>query len=70
MIIYQDAKKFSYFNFINILLSISILKCRSGLLLCLFLNIMKLVLSMFRDNLFNLNQFDIFFNSLFISFSN
>ena len=47
-----------------------ILKCRSGLFLCLFLNIVKLVLSTFRDNLFNLNQFDIFFNSLFISFSN
>ena len=45
------------------LLSISILKFRSGLLLCLFLNIMKLVLSVFRDNLLNLNQFDIFFNS-------
>ena len=41
------------------LLSISILKFISGLLLCLFLNIMKLVLSMFRDGLFNSNQFDI-----------
>ena len=46
------------------LTSISILKCRSALLLlCLSLNIMKLVLSIFRDSLFSLNQLEIFFNS-------
>ena len=51
---------------LSIILSfISILKFRSGLLLCLSLNIMELVLSMFRDNLFDLNQFDIFFNKFF-----
>ena len=49
--------------------SISIVKCRSALLLCLFLNIMKLVLSILRDSLFSLNQLEIFFNLLFISFS-
>ena len=30
---------------------------------------MKLVLSIFRDSLFSLNQLEIFFDSLFISFS-
>ena len=68
MIIYQDAKKLTYFNFINILLSITIFKFRLGLLLCLFLKIMKSALSISSDSLFNLNQFDIFFNSLVISF--
>ena len=32
------------------------------------LKIMKSVLSMFRDNLLNLNQFDIFFYSVFVFF--
>ena len=31
---------------------------------------MTLILSMFRDNLFNFNQFDIFINSLFTSIVN
>ena len=35
--------------------SISILQCRSGLLACLFLNIMKIVLSIFRDSFFLTN---------------
>ena len=34
-----------------------------ALLLCLFLDIVKLVLSIFRDSLFSLNQLEIFFNS-------
>jgi hypothetical protein len=41
----------------------------SGLLLCLFLKIMKLVLSMFKDNLFNLNQLEILFISSLIRVS-
>ena len=44
--------KFSHFYFSIRLSSISILKCRSALLLCLILNIIELVLSVFRDSLF------------------
>jgi hypothetical protein len=51
------------------LLSIFIVTSIFGLLLCLFLNIMKLVLSMFNESLFNLNQFDILFNSILIRLS-
>ena len=66
IIVNEDSQKFSYFNLFNML--ISILKWRSGLLLCLFSNILKLVLSIFRESLFSLNQLEIFFNSIFISF--
>ena len=56
MIIYQDAKKFSKFNFISVFIIYFYFKFRSGLILYLFLNIMKLVLSMFRDSLFIWNN--------------
>ena len=84
IIISGNSQKLSYFYFFNMLIvnfclktstfsiclsSISVLKCGSGLLLCLFLNIVKVVLSILRDSLLSLNQLEIFFNSLFISFS-
>ena len=69
IIINENSKKFSYFNFFNMYIVNFYFKVGSGSLLCLFLNIMKLVLSIFRGILLSLNQLEIIFNSLFIHFS-
>ena len=55
IIINENSKKLSQY----VISSISIVKCRSALVLCLFLNIMNLVLSIFSDSLFSLNQLEI-----------
>ena len=72
IVVNKDTQELGGIDLNNIFV---ILKSGIGLLLYLFKKkkkeeIMKLVLSIFNESLFSLNQLVIFFNSLLISFSN
>ena len=68
IIVNEDTQKFSYFYLFNMFIVNFYSKVKVWFII-VFLNIMKLVLSIFRESSFSLNQLEIFLNSIFISFS-